>query len=76
MVCLYGFKIIWIGIHKELLALAEKKRNIPNENKHPNDYFAAPNEYKGHICCEIQELTDDYIQRRRNQLSQYIVSYP
>lgn len=76
MVCLYGFDIICIGIHKELLALAERQREIRNENKHPNDYFAAPNEYKGHICCEIQELTDDYIQHRRYQLSQFIVSFP
>ena len=59
-----------------MLALAERPRDIPNDKKHPNDYFALPNEYKGHICCEIQELTDDYIQRRRDQLSHYIVSNP
>lgn len=60
--------VIWIGIHEELLALAKKPRTIEDEKKHPNDYFAGPNEYKGHICYEIKELTDDYIDSRRNEL--------
>lgn len=51
-----------------MLALAKKPRTIEDEKKHPNDYFAGPNEYKGHICYEIKELTDDYIDSRRNEL--------
>lgn len=62
----------WVDIHKDLEELAHRRRVIPEEQKHPNDYFDVPNEYKGHICYKITELTEEYIDLQIKHLQELI----
>ena len=63
--CLSNF--IYYNISPEMVALAHEPRQIDEEAKHPNGYFAPPNEYSGHLCREVSEMTTSYVNTQQNQ---------
>ena len=50
-----------------MVALAHEPRQFDEEAKHPNGYFAPPNEYAGHLCREVSEMTTSYVNTQQNQ---------